>query len=148
MAEKIGRRLESVEFGDYILLSSEKLRRVLNFLDGISKSLWGENAKESDEDVRLRNVASSMEKDAAILALYDRIGGGIRTKEGRKVALGTFYDFEKREPVKDVKIGEEQFEDKTILVRKEKKVVHDADADLKERLSRARSTRKKVKEDE
>ena len=148
---KEGRVLKTIEFDGYQLLSDEKLGRVMDFLDGISESLWGTNAKRSEEDARLFSLCSSIDKKVAVLALYDRLGGGVKTADGRKIASGTFYDFEKREPRKEVKLGEEQFDDKYVLVHKEKKVVREKGIDLKNRIKQMEEIEKKpkrVKDDE
>mgnify|MGYP001576703365 CR=1 FL=1 len=61
----------------------------------------------------------------AILAEYDKLGGAIR-KAGRKLAMGTFYDFEARKPRTGVdlkKLGEDAYDDEYVLVRKKRSEV-------------------------
>ena len=76
----------------------------------------------------------------SVLVEYDKLGGGLK-KDGRKVAMGTFYDFENKRAKKDVdtsKLGENDFEDEYVLQHKPKakpaKV--DTSARLKARLAR------------
>ena len=75
-----------------------------------------------------------------VLAAYDKLGGAIR-KEGRKVAMGTFYDFVNKEPRKDVNyevLTEENFEDQMVLVRKPVKKKEDGKTDLKSKLAKVK----------
>ena len=65
-----------------------------------------------------------------LLAEYDKLGGAIK-KNRRLVAMGAFYDFTKKEPKKNLdldNIGEEDYEDEYVLMRKkrvpEKRVTH------------------------
>lgn len=72
---------EPATYGDFVLYNNEKLDRVIN-------GVMGAQGKLTD----------GLGKDApisAILAEYDRIGGLVRTRDGKKVALGSFYDFDK-----------------------------------------------------
>lgn len=69
---------------EYIICDLSKLDRVINGSVGSQGQLSGGLGKDASED--------------AILAAYDKIGGLIRTQDGKKVATGTFYDFENRKP--------------------------------------------------
>ena len=78
------------KWGNYLLLNREKLDR--------AKAKLGKEASELD-----------------ILCEYDKYGGAIRTKEGRIVATGSFFDFVKKVARKAPKI---EFGDEYVLVRK------------------------------
>src|SRR3990167_9162157 len=109
---KESRILTPVKFGQYQLLSDEKLGRVFDLIDGVRVP----DAKEAAvlAEAKQRGVA----KDKLILALYDRLGGGIKTADGRKVLMGTFFDFENKVVIENVVLKEENFDDQFILVRK------------------------------
>lgn len=104
-----GRVLQSTQIGDYNLLSSEKLGRVLDLLEG--------NVQPKDEEAGILAAAKKLGEKKAILALYDRLGGAIKLGD-RKLALGTFYDFAAKEPRAEVHIAEESFEDEYVLQKK------------------------------
>ena len=115
MADKKTKRekprvLQPVDVGDYTLLNDEKVSRAFDKL--------GENAT-----------------DAQLLAEYDRLGGAVKY-EGRKLAMGTFFDFKEQKPREVVKLEEEQFEDEYVLQRKEKKIVREKGKDIKERVAK------------
>ena len=78
------------KWGNYLLLNREKLDR--------AKAKLGKEASELD-----------------ILCEYDKYGGAIRTKEGRIVATGSFFDFVKKVARKAPKI---EFGDEYVLTRK------------------------------
>lgn len=84
--------LESVQVAGFELLNNEKVERALVAV--------GEDASEEE-----------------LLAEYDKLGGGIK-KDGRKVALGSFYDFTTKSPKTDVNYEELQYEEEYVLVRK------------------------------
>lgn len=81
---------EPVDFGDFLLFSTEKLDRVINGYFGPQGQLINGLGKEASAE--------------AIIAEYDRIGGLIKTKDDRKIETGTFYDFENRKPKKDISL--------------------------------------------
>ena len=82
MAKKTEIIKEPLDFGDFLLYNHEKLDRVINGEMGaqgrLSKGL-GKNASPE-----------------AIIAEYDRLGGLIKTKGGKKVETGSFYDFDNK----------------------------------------------------
>ncbi len=92
-----------------------------------------------------------------LLAFYDRLGGAIKleSKDGnRAVALGAFFDFENKEPRKGVdyaNLGDENFSDELVVVRK--KVAKKPDPTptntrLKKLSNAAKSGKKARKEEE
>ncbi|MEK7578874.1 MAG: hypothetical protein AAB456_04175 [Patescibacteria group bacterium] len=137
-SETEGRNLNTIKVEDFDLLSDEKLERVFNFLDGITPPI-------NDEEKRLLALCSKMPREKAVLALYDRLGGGVK-KDGRKVALGTFYDFAARAPKEKIELGEESFDDTYVLVRKERKEKREKGGDIKKKAAELnRSKPKKEK---
>ncbi len=70
--------------GEFILVNQEKIDRVINGIIGKNGQLVGGLGKDASEE--------------AIIAEYDRIGGLIRNKDGQKIAIGSFYDFENKKP--------------------------------------------------
>ena len=109
-SESQGRMLTSTKVGEYTLLNSEKLGRVLDLLEGIKEPV-------SKDEAAVLVLAKEMKHEQAVLALYDRLGGGIKLKE-RKVATGTFYDFAARKPRVKAKVDEGDFNDEYVLVKK------------------------------
>lgn len=95
MAEKAKKapRVLPVKLGDFTLLNPEKVER--------AKAALGDKAT-----------------DAEILAEYDKYGGAIRTKEGRAISTGVFFDFKLKKPIEKPKI---EFDDEYVLVRKKVK---------------------------
>lgn len=79
-----------VDYGNFLLCNHEKLDRAINGAMGPGGKLIGGVGKNASPE--------------AILAEYDKLAGLIRTKDGRKVATGTFYDFENRCPKKEVTV--------------------------------------------
>ena len=75
-----------MQIGEYSLTNEEKLDRTLHGTLGREGKLYGGVGDEASEDV--------------ILAEYDRLGGLV-TKNGIKVRMGSFYDFDKRQPRKE-----------------------------------------------
>ncbi len=75
---------------DYIICDLSKLDRVINGAVGSQGQLTGGLGKDASEE--------------AILAEYDKIGGLIRTQDGDKVEIGTFYDFINRKPRTEIRI--------------------------------------------
>ena len=71
--------------------------------------------------------------DEQLIVEYDRLGGAIKF-EGRKLSMGAFYDFEEKKPREHIELGEDQFEDKYVLVRKEKKVTREKGEDVLKRV--------------
>lgn len=117
-----GRVLKSIKLGDFELLSDEKVGRAVDQVEGISpilKSAVVNGQKREVVDDNLTNAIGKLPKDKAIITLYDRLGGAIRF-EKRKVALGTFFDFESGLPQENIEIKEDVFEDQYVLVRKQK----------------------------
>ena len=110
--ERKGRMLTSTILGKYTLLNSEKLTRALDLLEGI--------VEPKGEEADILAKCKSMKHEDAVLALYDRFGGGVRMGE-RKLAIGTFYDFALREPREGVDLSEDDFADEFVLVKKKSK---------------------------
>jgi len=108
-----GRRIHSVQIGEFTLLNSEKLGRVMDLLEGVVEPT------SSNEATALQKCKSLEDDDMQILALYDRLGGGIRLKE-RKLNMGVFWNFKEREPNEAPDLSEEDFEDEFVLVRKQR----------------------------
>ena len=76
----------------YTLTNLEKVRRVLEGVPSRTGAMVGGIIKEDgtyDED--------------ELLAMYDRIGGGI-TKNGDTVQMGSFYDFRNKRPHEKAKV--------------------------------------------
>lgn len=70
-----------MKIGEFILENENKLHRAINGTVGKNGAAeGGVGEKAADED---------------ILAAYDKLGGLI-TKEGNKVKIGSFYDFAKK----------------------------------------------------
>ncbi len=79
-----------MQIGNFILQNADKLHRVINGTIGSNGRMEGGiGEKASDEEK---------------LAEYDRLGGLITTLEGEKIETGTFYDFVKRQPKKDITV--------------------------------------------
>ena len=90
-----------VEVKGFILLNGRKVQRAFDVL--------GEGALEDD-----------------LLSEYDKYGGAIKTKDGRKLVTGCFYDFVEGKAKKgfdNLEIAESNFEDEYVLVPKKKKKV-------------------------
>ena len=88
-----------VEVKGFILLNGRKVQRAFDVL--------GEGALEDD-----------------LLSEYDKYGGAIKTKDGRKLVTGCFYDFVEGKAKKgfdNLEIEESNFEDEYVLVPKKKK---------------------------
>ena len=88
-----------VEVKGFILLNGRKVQRAFDEL--------GEGALEDD-----------------LLSEYDKYGGAIKTKDGRKLVTGCFYDFVEGKAKKgfdNLEIEESSFEDEYVLVPKKKK---------------------------
>ena len=84
--------LESVQVMGFELLNDDKVQRALTAI--------GEEGSEED-----------------LLAEYDKLGGGIK-KDGRKVAMGSFYDFTTKKAKTKVDYEELEYEEEFVLVRK------------------------------
>lgn len=119
-----GRVLTSTEIkvgkNTFTLLNSEKLGRVLNWFDGTdSPQEKNQDGSETTNFAALQSVEKLRKKDegAAILALYDRLGGAIRLGE-RILRTGTFWDSNTRLPVEKVDLTEDDFGDQYELVPK------------------------------
>ncbi len=78
-----------LNFGDYLICNHEKYDRAINGAMGSQGRLSGGVGKDATAET--------------ILAEYDKLGGLIMTKDGQKVATGSFYDFENRIARTDVK---------------------------------------------
>lgn len=110
---------EGEKFGDYILPNLEKLDRAINGSVGRGGSMAGGVGKEATPE--------------AIIAEYDKLGGLILTKEGEKVANGSFYDFKEKkskqtplvrvvdESVHGLRVNEEQSDGSEALTPRKKK---------------------------
>lgn len=96
--------MNEIIFDGYKLENEVKYKRVVDGTLGKEGQLDGGIGLKKDDDGNITNGAQ-------ILAEYDRLGGLI-TKDGEKVATGSFYDFKNRcaRKVPDV-----QMEEKTIL---------------------------------
>lgn len=102
------------------------------------------------ELLNARKIAQALEElgenpsEEALLAAYDKRAGAIR-KDGRLIATGTFWDFDEKKPkeVKDYsKLGEDDFEDEYVLVRKKRKPkAEEKAADVKRKLSKLKSVK-------
>ena|SRR3990167_4421229 len=73
---------EPEQVGDFVLYNNEKLDRVINGSMGSNGMLINGLGKDAPQE--------------AILAEYDRLAGLIKTRNGEKVATGSFYDFENK----------------------------------------------------
>jgi len=102
--------LESVYVQGFELLNDEKVQRALDAV--------GPNASEEQ-----------------LLAEYDKLGGGIK-KDGRKIALGSFYDFTAKKAIKDVSYDELEYEDELVVVRKPLETKSAKGLSTKERVTR------------
>ena len=78
------KKVEEMVIGDFILVNSDKVERVINGVVGQGGRLTGGLGKGASPEL--------------IIAHYDKNGGLIRTKDGQKVATGSFWDFENRKP--------------------------------------------------
>ena len=132
-----GRVLTSEEVGGYTLLNSEKLRKVLDMIEGIG---FSQDPKRADEDRHLLEVAkkSKLNHEDTVLAMYDREGGGIRMGK-RKVVGGAFYNFMARELRKRSTLTEDDFADEEVLVpkKKNKEVKRESATDRIKRLNKS-----------
>lgn len=108
--------LESVEIMGFELLNDDKVARALDHL--------GETASEEE-----------------ILSEYDKLAGGIK-KDGRKVALGSFYDFVLKKPRTDVKFNDLDYEDELVVVRKAPTTRVARGEDVKDRVTRVTGGKK------
>jgi len=85
----------------YVLVNPEKVRRA---------------AEGSPTSEGTPTGGVGYEDETALLAQYDRLGGLVRTSEGRKVKTGSFWDFKankaiaKPAPVLLIKVGDEEVE--------------------------------------
>ena len=94
-------KIEPINLGKFELLNVVKVRLAIENLEKVGKEVNQEN----------------------LLPEYDKLGGAIK-KGGRKLEIGAFYDFlnKKAKKIEDYyKIGEEDFADEYVLVRKKKK---------------------------
>ena len=73
---------KTIDLGKFVLCNSDKYERVINGVIGPQGRLMGGLGKDASPE--------------AIIAEYDKIAGLNRTKDGQNVAMGSFYDFEKR----------------------------------------------------
>src|SRR3990167_4442650 len=95
-------------------------------------------------------VAEALDKlgenptEEALLAEYDKLGGAVRTSDGRKVVMGAFYDFKNkvaRVGVKYDALGENDFEDQLVLVPKKKEKQDRKPESIKEVLNKMRNVK-------
>ena len=126
-SETTTRVLEKVKLGEFTLLNHEKVARVLDLIEGVVPP------RNADEAEVLKRCLALKNQNKTIIALYDRLGGAIKI-EGRKIALGTFYDFAARAPKAVIDLGEDDYEDEYVLVRKKVRTQKEKDNLLKSRL--------------
>lgn len=146
--EKSARVLSPAVVGDFQILNDEKLGRVFDMLDGvkpITKVIIVNGHTEEVEDVELVAALKELTREQSVMALYDRLGGGVK-KGDRKVASGTFFDFMTKLPKKNVKINEEVFEDHFVLQRKPVVVKRQKGQDIREKVAALFGKKKKVEE--
>lgn len=131
-----GRFLHNTKISEYTLLNNEKLTRVLDLIDGVTQPT---NSEES----RVLSECRELKGDLTVLALYDRLGGGIRHGE-RKLITGTFYDFKARKPRTNPVINEDNYDDEMVVVRKQarKSTVSETPEDRVKRIQDKESTDK------
>ena len=94
-------KVDPINVGKFELLNVIKVRKAIETLEARGMEITSEN----------------------LLPEYDKLGGAIK-KGARKLEMGAFYDFLEKKPRKidDYdKIGEEDFADEYVLVRKKKK---------------------------
>ena len=144
-AEDQGRILTStiVKVGknSFTFLNSEKLGRVLNWMD--EKEL---PTPENQSDYAAWMSAKQMkDPSAAILALYDRLGGAIRLGD-RILKIGTFWDVKTKTPVEKVDLTEDDFGDEMVLVPKRSRKVADTESP-EDRIKRLRAKRDLAREE-
>ena len=104
-------------------------------------SIMGFTLTSSEKLERAMNTLGEGATDKQILAEYDKLGGGIKMGE-RKVAMGTFWNFDERKPKEGVdygNLGEDDMEDEMKIVRKKKVRVSSEDnfTRVKKNLDRA-----------
>ena len=116
-----------VGFGDYLTCNHEKLDRVINGTIGKDGRLFGGLGKNASPE--------------AVLAEYDKLGGGIK-KDGRKVAMGSFYDFDNKCPQEDVKYDDLEYEEEYVLMRKPIESKGAKRATTKERVAKVAKAKK------
>jgi len=104
------RPLESVNVMGFELLNDDKVQRAL--------VATGENGSKE-----------------VLLAEYDKLGGGIK-KEGRKVAMGSFYDFTNKCPRTKVNYDDLEYEEEFVLVRKSLETKSSKGLSTKERVAK------------
>ena len=147
-SEKIGRKLTSEQVGDYTLLNSEKLRKVLDMIEGIA---FSQDPVRADEDKQLLEMAKRLKLNQVdtVLAMYDREGGGVKLGE-RKVIGGAFYNFMARELRKRSTLTEDDFADEEVLVpkKKNKEVKRESATDRIKRLGKSADEDEKADESE
>ena len=93
-------KFDPIYVGKFHLLNVTKVRTAIETLERHGKEVNQEN----------------------LLPEYDKLGGAIM-KEGRKIETGAFYDFLEKQPKKIENydtLGEEDFADEYVLVRKKK----------------------------
>ncbi len=105
--------MQPVDVGEYTLLNDEKVGRALDNI-GVNGT------------------------DEQLIVEYDRLGGAIKF-EGRKLAMGAFYDFEEKKAREEVNLGEDQFEDEYVLQRKPRKVTREKGEDVLKRVKALRA---------
>ena len=111
--------LESVEVAGFTLLNNDKVQRALDIL--------GEDADEE-----------------SLLATYDKLGGGIK-KDGRKIAIGSFWDFEEKKAKTKVDYEKLDYEEEYVLVRKPLETKGSKGPSTKDRVAKLGSKKGEVK---
>ncbi len=71
-------------FGDFVICNPDKLERAINGTPGAGGRASGGVGKDASPE--------------EILAEYDRLGGLIKTIDGEKVSMGSFFDFKAGKP--------------------------------------------------
>ena len=77
------------EYNGYVCQNVEKLNRVIYGTPGKEGQMEGGLLKEG---IQLEDL-----KDEDILATYDKLGGLILNKDGRKVETGSFFNFQRKQ---------------------------------------------------
>ena len=93
----------------FTLLNSEKLGRVMDWIEG--------TVKPSENEQPILDAALKLGAKEAVLALYDRLGGAIKLGE-RNVKIGTFFNFAEKIPVAKPNLSEDDYSDEYVRIPK------------------------------
>lgn len=101
------------------LLNDEKLGRALDLIEGTREPERDDKGNLLSEGLAFQEIKKAFgdDKDKQALALYDRMGGGIRLGD-RILKVGTFWSFAARKPIEKADLSEEDFGDEMVLVPK------------------------------